>query len=84
MDAAVKNHDQNTITRLSEVGLKFLMSEPEVSESTGIPQGTLRVNRSKGTGLPYTKIGRSVRYFGADILAVLEMNTVRTNAGALA
>lgn len=84
MEAAVNAHDQNTMTRLSEVGLKYLMSETEVSEYTGIPKGTLRVNRSKGTGFRFTKINRSVRYLGEGILATIEANTVPTNAGAMA
>ena len=75
---------QTSRDRLADFGLKPLMSETEVHEATGISKGTLRVNRSKGTGLSYTKLGRAVRYLGADILAVLESNAVHTNGRALA
>lgn len=37
---------------------------------------TLRNNRSKGAGLPYTKFGRLVRYRLADVLKYLESHKV--------
>lgn len=61
--------------------VKFL-KEIEVSELTGIALSTLRNNRSKGRGIPYVKIGRSVRYEEGDVLAELRARKIRPNAAS--
>ena len=44
-----------------------LLTEQETSGLIKVPPQTLRNHRSKGCGLPYFKLGRSVRYSLADI-----------------
>jgi predicted DNA-binding transcriptional regulator AlpA len=50
---------------------KLLMAE-EVSALTGLSIETLAQWRSQRRGIPYLKIGRSVRYDPADVQAYLE------------
>ncbi len=49
-----------------------LMSPEEVAEFTGLSTETLAQWRSQKRGIPYLKIGRSVRYDLADVQAYLE------------
>ena len=44
------------------------LTEAEVSELTRIALPTLRNQRFRGVGIPYSKIGRSVRYFLQDVI----------------
>ena len=48
------------------------VTEYEVSEMTKLSLATLRNNRWLGVGIPYIKIGRSVRYMKSDVMAELE------------
>jgi len=43
------------------------LTEQEVSEITGRAMPTLRKDRHFGRGIPYYKVGRSVRYLVSDI-----------------
>ena len=43
------------------------LTEREVSSRTGLSLSTLRAHRFKRKGLPYIKIGRSVRYRAQDL-----------------
>ncbi len=56
------------------------LNEKQVSEITGIALSTLRNNRFKGTGISYSKIGRSVRYNEADVAKFLEERKIRTES----
>ena len=49
-----------------EAEIRYL-KEKEVSKITGIALSTLRNNRSKGCGITYIKVGRSVRYDIRDV-----------------
>jgi predicted DNA-binding transcriptional regulator AlpA len=52
------------------------LNEKQISELTGVAVGTLRNDRSKGTGLPYCKIGRSVRYSESAIQEILRSRMI--------
>lgn len=54
------------------------VSPQELSRLTGIPEGSLANQRSKGVGLPYTRFGKLIRYKLSDVEAVLEQNRVET------
>lgn len=54
------------------------LNEVEVSKMLGISLSTLRSNRSKKKGLPFIKIGRSVRYRLSDIQKYMEEHKVKT------
>lgn len=57
-----------------------LMTESELGQLTQRPRKTLQRWRLSGEGPPYIKLGRSVRYRRADVLAWLESQTVRPRA----
>lgn len=55
---------------------QILLTEDEVSRIFNISKNTLRSDRFKGSGLPYIKIERRVRYKVSDIEKYLAANTV--------
>lgn len=48
-----------------------LMSVPEVSEMTGVPEATLRYWRHKGIGPASARLGRRVVYRDTDVVAYI-------------
>jgi hypothetical protein len=54
------------------------LTENDVSKITGVALSTLRNNRSKGRGIPYIKIGRSVRYDLEDVIEFMEIHKIET------
>ena len=58
---------------------KKWIGEKEVSEMTGRALPTLRNDRFLGRGLPYTKMGKSVRYSIEDVVAYMEARRVSTS-----
>ena len=54
------------------------LTENDVSKITGVALSTLRNNRSKGRGIPYIKIGRSVRYGLEDVIEFMEIHKIET------
>jgi hypothetical protein len=55
------------------------LDEKVVAEMTGVGLGTLRNNRSRGIGIPYTKAGKSVRYSLNDVIAYMEERKILTD-----
>ncbi len=60
---------------------KQYLTEKEVAQITRMALSTLRNDRSCGRGLPYIKVGRSVRYDLADVIEFMESHKVRTLSG---
>ena len=54
------------------------LTEVTVAEITGRALSTLRNDRSIGRGIPYIKIGRSVRYDINDVVRFMEAHKIRT------
>ena len=52
------------------------INEKEVSEITGRALPTLRNDRHNRRGIPYCKIGRSVRYALVDVIAFMEARKI--------
>ena len=52
------------------------LTEQEVSARTGLSLSTLRAHRFKRIGIPYIKIGRSVRYRIYDLSAYLDAHRI--------
>jgi len=52
------------------------LTEKEVARMTGRSLSTLRSDRFKCQGLPYVKIGRSVRYALKDVVVFMESRKV--------
>jgi len=65
----------NLTEKLKEEIPRYL-TEKEVAEMTGLSLSTLRNSRFQGRGLPYIKIGRSVRYSLDDVVAYMESRKV--------
>ena len=55
-----------------------LIKEKMVSELKGMSLATLRNHRWLGKGIPYIKIGRSVRYLESDVQNFLDQLKVQT------
>ena len=55
---------------------KILLTEDEVSKLFNINKHTLQRERFNGTGIPYVKLGRRVRYKVEDIQKYIERNTI--------
>jgi len=62
---------------LEEVGNMKYLTEKEVSEITRLALSTLRNHRHLRRGIPYCKIGASVRYNEEDVLAFMEVRKIR-------
>jgi len=59
------------------------IDEREVARITGFALSTLRNNRFKGVGIPYSRImGRSIRYRLQDVLDFMESHRVETDRHA--
>lgn len=56
--------------------LPLYLTEKEVSRMTGRSLSTLRSDRFKCQGLPYVKIGRSVRYSLDDVIGFMEARKI--------
>ncbi len=54
------------------------INEKQVSEITGRALPTLRNDRHNGRGIPYAKIGKSVRYCIADVIEFMEVRKIHT------
>ena len=54
------------------------ITEKEVSEITGRALSTLRNERFLGKGIPYIKIGKSVRYRLDDVIEFMESRRIET------
>jgi len=57
------------------------LTEVQVSEITGIALSTLRNQRFNRTGIPYCKIGRSVRYNLNDVIEYMESHKINLTEG---
>ncbi|SDP76011.1 helix-turn-helix domain-containing protein [Desulforhopalus singaporensis] len=55
------------------------LSEKEVAHMTGRAEQTLRNDRCNRRGIPYCKIGRSVRYRLEDVVYFMEASKITFN-----
>ncbi|WP_425600739.1 helix-turn-helix transcriptional regulator [Sphingomicrobium clamense] len=60
------------------------MTEAEASIRTGLAASTLQKQRVRGDGIPYVKIGRSVRYDSDVVDEWLDARTVSSTSQAIA
>ena len=61
---------------LNEKNQNQWLTEVEVSLLTKLSLSTLRAHRFYRKGMPYSKVGRSVRYSLADVAAFMESRRV--------
>jgi len=59
-------------------GKEKYITEKEVAEITGRALSTLRNERFLGKGIPYIKIGKSVRYKYEDVIEFMESRRIET------
>lgn len=52
--------------------LDLLLSDRDVEKITGRARSTLQKDRVTGTGIPFVRIGRLVRYRQSDVTAFLD------------
>ena len=60
---------------------KQYLTEREVAQLTGRSLSTLRNERHLCKGFSYVKIGRSVRYPKADVIAFMEARKIEPTSG---
>jgi hypothetical protein len=72
----VESNKEGGDSQMSET-IQYL-TEVSVAEITGRALSTLRNDRSIGRGIPYIKIGRSVRYDINDVVRFMEAHKIRT------
>jgi predicted DNA-binding transcriptional regulator AlpA len=65
------SHDQT----MGHLANRYL-TEKEVSELTGLALSTLRNHRFLCKGLPYIKIGKSIRYSLQDVIQYMESHRI--------
>lgn len=58
---------------------EIYVKELKVSEITSMALQSLRNSRHKKTGIPYIKIGRSVRYAMSDVIKFMESRKIQTD-----
>ena len=56
------------------------IDEVEVARITGRKVQSLRNDRFHRQGIPYCKVGKSVRYSLADVIAFMESRKIKTQA----
>jgi len=67
---------------LATLDEKHMLTEREVSQLLSISLSRLRQDRMYGRGLPFHKIGRSVRYAYSDIVKFLDSTRVEPTEAA--
>ena len=72
-----RNGEMNEeVAVLREKSLDRWLDEREVSYLTRLSLSTLRAHRFYRKGIPYSKVGRSVRYSWADVVSFMESRRV--------
>ncbi|MGT2503855.1 helix-turn-helix transcriptional regulator [Bradyrhizobium guangxiense] len=59
-----------------------LINEIEAARMRGQSVRTLQMERLRGSGCPYVKLGRSVRYRRGDVIAYIEARVVTSTTEA--
>jgi len=63
------------------MGIEYeYLNEAEVSRLTKRALSTLRNDRFKRQGIPYVKVGRSVRYSKEDVIGFMEKRKIQTES----
>ncbi len=56
------------------------LTERQLAERLGISVRTLQAQRQRGGGIPFVKLGRSVRYASSDVEQYLEQHRHRSTS----
>lgn len=53
------------------------LSTKKAAEALGVAEVTLRIWRQRGKGPTFVRLGRNVKYFKAEIIALIEARTAK-------
>lgn len=56
-----------------KTNMEILLNQKQVAAMLGMSEAWMEQGRFKGTGIPYIKIGRAVRYRPIDVQGYLDM-----------
>ena len=76
----MQTHLHNPVPDVA-VHMPALMTQEQAAKYLGKSVQWFERCRWAGEGIPYIKIGRSVRYRATDLIEYLEQNTVQTEQG---
>lgn len=62
--------------------IEQLLTPKQVSEAIGITEGALANQRTLGTGAPFVKVGKLVRYRPADVQTWIDQCTAEAKAAS--
>lgn len=71
---------RNVGGRVNHLDDETLYGEVVISKQLDCDEKTLQAWRSRGGGPPFVKVGRLVRYRGADVKRWIESRTVRSTS----
>lgn len=60
--------------------LPYIANPKQLAQFLGTTEGAIAQDRYLGRGIPYTRIGKRIRYLRADVLAYLAANRVGGDA----
>lgn len=60
--------------------MNVYLNEKQVKEITGRALSTLRNDRFNRRGIPYVKVGRSIRYSELDVINFMEKRKIQTDS----
>jgi excisionase family DNA binding protein len=61
---------------------EHLLTTEELAVFLGLSSQVLKINRMTGNGIPFIRIGRSIRYRLCDVESYLAANTVKCESAA--
>lgn len=73
--------EKNMIQEEKKENFKTLMTTETTAQLLGCTARKLEADRIKGGGIPYIKVGRSVRYNMIDIEGYIRRNTYTSTSG---
>lgn len=59
--------------------MNIYLNEKQVKEITGRALSSLRNDRFNRRGIPYVKVGRSIRYSEQDVVSYMEERKIQTS-----
>ena len=68
--------DQFAEEEMNSIPLKVWLTEKEAAAMTGLSVSTLQKQRFYHRGIPYAKVGRSVRYAVRDVQDYMQAHTI--------
>lgn len=61
---------------IRQIALDELLTSDQVAEYLGLTPNALAIDRHRGRGIPYVRVGSRIRYRAKDVQGYLDANTV--------